>query len=155
MCHRGAGTWHGVNGIVNELRLGFSFGMVCNVYSGVADYRCHPAVLCQPERTRGMCTGLVGRGCGDQPGEGRLCKIKGKVVFGLCAGIRGSLLFALFSAALRVGSHSMKTFGRLVVNVAAPMLYLLKRMVSTMARACLTTVGRSGSQGCVLCDVAE
>jgi hypothetical protein len=54
-------------------------GMMCGlcVPCGVADGRGHAAVYRQSERTFGMRAGLVGRGGGDQPGDGGLCRLDG------------------------------------------------------------------------------
>ncbi len=53
----------------------------------MADEWCHAAVHRQLQRARGVCAGAVGRGRGDQPGEGWLHKFDETALWGLC--VRG------------------------------------------------------------------
>jgi hypothetical protein len=56
---------------------------------GVADDQHHASAYCQSEWARGVRAGAVGRGRGNQPGEGGLCKIDGSAQRGLSP--RGSV----------------------------------------------------------------
>jgi hypothetical protein len=60
-------------------------GMMCGwcVPCGVADDRGHASVYRQLERARGVRAGVVGRGGGDQPGDGGLLKALGAALWGL------------------------------------------------------------------------
>ncbi len=77
-------------GVTEVVRSGKTtlFVMPC----GIADGRGHTAVRRQLHGEIGVCSGTVGRGRGDQSGDGGLDKLDGTTSRGIvCVGVRGSL----------------------------------------------------------------
>jgi hypothetical protein len=101
--------------VTDEVRPGMMCGLC--VPCCVADGRGHAAVYRQSKGARGVRAGVVGRGRGDQPGDGGLGKLDGSALWGQdVLGCVGDLCSWSGACTLRGGA-----FGQEVVQ---PMLHL-------------------------------